>query len=290
MTFQDLVDPHRRELQAHCYRMLGSLHDAEDAVQETLVRAWQAMDRFEGDTVRPWLYKIATNRCLTLLERRGRRELPTDRDGDGEPLWLEPFPTGPEDELIVREGVGLAFVAALQQLSATQRAILLLREVLGFSARETADLLDTTVAAVNSGLQRARKVVGALPDPTASPDDELRRTAEKYARAWEDGDVEAIIEMLADDARFSMPPLPEWYRGHAEIREFLVTGPLQSRWRFLPTRANGQLAFGTYLLEGDRYVPGGLDVVAVEDGRIVEIVAFLTADFAAFGLPAEPPR
>jgi RNA polymerase sigma-70 factor (TIGR02960 family) len=295
--FADAVDPFRGEVTAHCYRMLGSLADAEDVVQETWLRAWQTWSGFtprlddRGRSVRAWLYKIATNRCLTFLGRAARRELPTTADAQ-EVQWLEPLPDDrmayaaqldPAERLIAWESVELAFLVALQHLPPRQRAALLMREVLGYTAAETAGLLDTSVASVNSALQRAR-----MPRDRPAPDRDVARTAElarRYAAAWEAGDVDAIVAMLAEDARYSMPPLAEWYAGRAAIREFLVTGPLGYRWRFLPARANGMPAFATYHWDGTAFTPMGLDVLELRDGAVQEVVSFLDADFADFGLP-----
>jgi RNA polymerase sigma-70 factor (TIGR02960 family) len=293
-AFGQLVGPLRGELHAHCYRMLGSDHDAEDAVQETLLRAWNAMDRFEErGGVRPWLYKIATNRCLTLIERRGRRDLPAG-DAVLEALpehrltWTESL--DPSERVVALEGVELAFVASLQQLSPLQRAVLLLRDVLAFAAREVAELLDTTVAAVNSALQRARQVVGnesTQQEVLASlGEDGQRDVARRYMAAWEARDVDAIVAMLTEDAKYSMPPLAEFFTGRAGIRGFLVEGPLLEEWRFLPARANGQLAFATYRLVDGQFVPSGLDVVTLRGAAIAEVVSFLEADFPSYGLPA----
>lgn len=305
-AFDLLVGSHRAELEAHCYRMVGSLHDAEDLVQETMLRAWRGLPGFDGrGPVRPWLYRIATNRCLTLLGRRARRELPTDlapgAAGAAERAWLEPYPDGrldapgqsAEQRHEVREAVELAFVAALQHLPARQRAALLLCEVLAFPAAEAAAMLDTTVPSVTSALQRARRTlrgrdVSQQDAHRSLGDAGVRDLARRYTAAWEAGDVDAIVAMLTDDARYAMPPVPAWFAGRAAIREFLVQGPLTSRWRFRPARANGQLAFATYLRDRPDapWVAGGLDVLALRGDRIAEVVSFLDAEvFVAFGLP-----
>jgi len=301
-AFGQLVGPWRGELHAHCYRMLGSDADADDAVQDTLMRAWRSLDRYEDrGSMRAWLYKIATNRCLTVIEKRGKRELPTDLEASYEAEWLEPYPASrlewtaqltPESRVVALESVELAFVASLQHLSARQRAVLLLRDVLAFAAREVAEVLETSDAAVNSALQRARGVLSSLRPTQQETLRTLGKSAERdlvrrYMAAWERGDVDAIVAMLADDAKYSMPPLLQWFSGRAGIRRFLLDGPLREKWRFLPVRANGQLAFGTYLWDRDRYVPGGLDVIGVRGSEIVEVVSFLDADFESFGLPGE---
>jgi RNA polymerase sigma-70 factor (ECF subfamily) len=328
VAFANLVAPYRGELHAHCYRMLGSAHDAEDALQETLLRAWRALARFEGrSSLRSWLYTIATNACLTQLERRPKRTLPVDfgpaaEVGGGlgvppeETVWLEPYPDaglGYED----REGVELAFIAALQHLPASQRAVLILREVLGFSAAETAEVLDTTVASVNSALQRARKAVEErTPERTqqatlrALGDERLRAIVERYIDAMRRADVDAVVAMLAEDAAWSMPPLSVWYRGTDGVRAFLASGPLSGEWdwRHLPASANGQPAVAVYhrVETGGAYLPFALDVMTLEGDRIRQITAFVTRtaeledfsrwpaepvdprlDFTAFGLPAE---
>lgn len=316
-----LVAPYHAELHAHCYRMLGSVTDAEDALQETLIAAWRGLPGFEGrSSLRSWLYKIATNVCLKAIGRRPKRVLPIDyapaadpHDGPAEPVlesvWLEPYPDerlglesgllGPDARYEQREGVELAFTAALQLLPARQRAVLILRDVLGFSARETAEALETTPVSVDSALQRAHKAVKKrMPKQSQQAtlrslgDEALSELVERYAAAWERGDVEAIVAMLTEDARMTMPPLPTWYTGREEVAVFLSGWPHggAKRWRLLPARANGQLAFGGYVWEEDKqtFVAHEINVLTLRGAQIEEITAFLTPDsFQHFGLPAE---
>jgi RNA polymerase sigma-70 factor (ECF subfamily) len=287
--------------------MLGSAHDADDALQDALLRAWRGLAKFEGrSTLRSWLYRITTNACLDVIARRPRRVLPIDHgpaagpdDELAEPLtesvWVEPYAdeeVGLEDGYASpaaryerRESVELAFIVALQHLPATQRAALLLRDVLGFSAREAAEALETTVASVNGALRRARAAVAdRLPSRSqqatlrALGDDRIRRVVERYIDAWERGDVDAILAMLADDATFTMPPLPTWYRGRDAIAGFLTRFALQDRWRLLPTRANGQLAFGCYAWDAEQgsYTALSLDVLTLVGTRATEVTSFVT--------------
>ncbi|MDP1849379.1 MAG: sigma-70 family RNA polymerase sigma factor [Solirubrobacteraceae bacterium] len=310
LAYQRLVEPHSRELQAHAYRMLGSVHDAEDAVQDALLRAWRGLPRFDGrSSLRAWLYKIATNTCLDTIARRGKRALPIDHvaaaelgEAPGRPLvesvWVQPCSdvalglddgrATPEARYEQRESVELAFIAALQHLPATQRAVLILREVLGFSAQETAELLETTVASVNSALQRARRTIDErLPDQSqqetlrALGDEGLREVVENYMDAMGRGDVEAVVAMLAEDAAWSMPPMATWYRGRDALRRFLEMGPLSGawRWRHVPGRANGQPAIGAYTWRDDEgcYRPFALDVLTLgaDGSKIAQVTSFI---------------
>jgi RNA polymerase sigma-70 factor, ECF subfamily len=317
----EAIERYGKDLHAHCYRMLGSLHDAEDALQDAMLRAWRGLGRFEGrSSLRTWLYTIATNTCLNAIARRPARALPVDygpaadpHDAGSDPLaestWIEPYPddqlglgtglTAPEARYERRESVELAFVAALQHLAPRPRAVLMLREVLGFSAREVAEALDTTVASVNSALQRARRTVEERMPPLSQQatlralgDERLRAVVEGYTDALERGDVDAVLAMLTEDATWSMPPLPEWYAGLEAIAGFLERGPMRQRWRHLATHANGQLAVGCYMWDDDagRYAAQVIDVLTLRGDRVAAITAFIDAGlFARFGLPAEYP-
>ena len=319
-AFRLLVEPHRGALHAHCYRMLGSVHDAEDALQDALLRAWRGLHGLEGrSSLRTWLYRIATNACLDAAARRPKRVLPVDYgppagpdDVPGEPLvepvWLEPYPderlgveegyAAPEARYEQREAVELAFIAAIQHLPARQRAVLVLREVLGFSAREVAESLETTVASVNSALQRARKTVDErLPARSQQAtlrtlgDDGIRDLVEGLVDAFERGDVDVILALVAEDATFAMPPYKDWYRGRDALGDsWLMPGGPPPRLRYVPTRANGQPALATYQRdpEAGSYLPIALDVLTLDGARISEITAFRTPEiFPLFGLPDE---
>ena len=306
--FAELVAPYRSELYVHCYRMLGSVQDAEDALQEALVRAWRGLANFQGrSSLRSWLYAIATNASLRAIERRRRRVLPVDlgpatdaHDDPGPPLtesvWIEPFPDAAVD-VEQREGIELAFTAALQHLPPRQRAVLILRDVLGFSAREAADVLETTPAAVDSALQRAHGTVDArLPERSQQEtlrslgDRALRDVVERFVAAWERNDVPGLVALLAADARMTMPPIATWYSGRDAVAAFLARVPLDGsrRWRMTPTTANGQPCLACYLWDqaDGAFTLHSLNVLTFEGAKIAEITVFLDpATFERFELP-----
>jgi RNA polymerase sigma-70 factor, ECF subfamily len=323
-AFRRLVEPHRASLHAHCYRMLASLHDAEDALQEALLRAWRGLARFEGrSTVRTWLHRIATNVCLDAIRKRPKRVLPVDYgpsvDAGGEEsnvpvdpgVWIDPYPdadlsvedgyAAPEARYEQREAIELAFIAALQFLPPRQRAMLILRDVLGFSAKETTEVMETTVTASNSLLQRAREAVEErLPGRSQQAtlrelgDARVREVVDRFVDAFERGDVDAILAMLTDDATFGMPPFPSWTRGRDAVGEsWLMPSELPTGLRYAATSANGQLALGAYRFaeDGNIYRPIALDVLTLrDDGQITDVLAFRTPEiFPTFGLAPEIP-
>ncbi len=325
-VFQQLAESYRYQLQVHCYRMLGSLHEAEDLVQETFLRAWRARERFEGrSSFRNWLYRIATNACLNAIAARtqSRRILPdafgppsteplrAPRPEEADIAWLEAYPDtalneiadatpGPESRYELHESVQLAFIAAIQQLPARQRAVLLLRDVLGWSAIETAQLLDATVASVNSALQRARATLeqhgGTHEVGTRStPDAAQRVLLERYVQTWEASDMDGFAALLKEDAMLRMPPRPQWYLGRDAIRTFfgwIRQPPAAGGSRVILTGANAQPAFAHYTLtdDGAALRAQAIQVLTIEHGSIAVLTAFLdTRLFPKFGLPLSLP-
>jgi RNA polymerase sigma-70 factor (ECF subfamily) len=316
--FARLTDPFRAELLAHCYRMLGSVHDAEDQLQETMIRAWRSYGEFEGRaSLRTWLYRIATNACLRALENSSRRPLPSGLGGPSEypeaPLaaarpevpWLQPIPDAllsagsadPAEIVASRQSMRLALIAAFQNLPARQRAVLILRDVLRWRAAEVADLLGTTTTAVNRMLQRARaRLEQAAPD-----EDEIREPADpadrelldKFAMAFQNADISAVMQLLREDAVFEMPPEPTWFTGRELIGRFLQTRVLSEPGRFqmIPTAANGQPAFAAYLREHDGvYRAHSICVLTIAASRVARVTSFNDPGlFPAFGLPQAAP-
>jgi RNA polymerase sigma-70 factor (TIGR02960 family) len=303
-AFERLVAPYRAELHAHCYRILGSTHDADDAVQDALLGAWKGLAGFEGrSSLRGWLYTVATHAALRVGSRRPKRQLSLDlapalesTHDLGEPIaettWLEPYPGSlvdglgaldPEARYDLRESVELAFVAALQHLPATQRAVLILRDVLAFSAAEVATAMDTTVAAVNSALQRARATLESRHGQPSQQqtlreigDDGRDELVERFVAAWERADVEALLDLLVEDARFSMPPLPAWFDGRAAVGRFLRERVFATPWRLVPSSANGQLAFACYMgdSEGD-FQLAGITLLTLRGDLVADLTSFL---------------
>ena len=319
--FSSLTEPYRRELQLHCYRMLGSVEDAEDLVQETFLRAWKRRATYQGRaTLRAWLYKIATNACLDALKGRSRRSLPFAVSLENDPtqlpappvderIWIEPYPTqqlmdlssSPEARVALRESVRFAFLVALHGLPPRQRAVLILRDVLDWQVNEIAELLDTSVSAVNSVLHRARATLtrtyeSAEPEQMGGPvaDEAMRQLLGRYVQAWETSDVAALTALLRQDALLTMPPSPSWYRGPfaigAIVGAMAFSGDSATRWRMLLTEANAQSAFAFYQLDKQRgvYQAFGLQVLSIEGNRITAIVAFVEpAIVERFGLSLE---
>lgn len=305
--FETLVAAHQGVIRAHCYRMLGSAQEADDMAQETFWRAWQRRETFAGRAaVRTWLYRIATNLCIDSLRKRPRRGLPVTRqaaarldepipDSIREPIWLEPYPfeyagpeaDNPEAKYSAKESVQLAFLNSLQVLPPRQRAVLILCDVLGWRIGEAAETLEQTLPAVKSALHRARatlaeqqKKFGAEPAEAPAPDSELQRQLARYVRAWEAADVDAFAALLKEECSFSMPPIPSWYSGRANVaglvRKTVFGGQAAGRWRLLPTRANGQPGFGLYRIDEQTgiYQAYGIQVVTFAGAEIQDVVTF----------------
>ena len=324
--FSRLTEPYRLELQVHCYRILGSLTEAEDMVQETFLRAWKRLATYQGrSTFRAWLYKIATNACLDVLDRdRSRRTLPVNIYPAADPHtgilppapenhWLEPFPdewlidqaaANPEAHYSSYESISLAFLTALQTLPPRQRAVLILSDVLDWSAQETADLLGLTVAAVNSALHRARVTLAknyhsqeANHPLQLQPDEHTRKMLDRYVHAWQVADVDGLVALLKQDAVFSMPPSPTWYQGRNAIRQFVketlfanegvFSGKAAGRWRLITIQANGQSAAAIYIRGGTKeYRPFGIQVLKFGRSGIAQIISFMDPALPIhFGLP-----
>jgi len=309
-TFAASTEPYRRELHVHSYRMLGSFEEAEDAVQETFLRAWRRRDTFDGSAAyRAWLYRIATNVCLDLMRRNNRRPRSRSLESLGEVPWLQPYPDHLLDEIapredepdaiaVQRETIELAFLAAIQLLPPRQRAVLILRDVVEWSAMETAALLDMSVPAVNSALQRARATMaahrphGRVAPPPVDVTPQERDLLERSIRAHEAADVEAMAEMLREDVRIAMPPLPFWFNDKQTFVPGLGPGLRDpGEWRLVEIRANRMPALATYLRPWDEseFRPFKIDVMRVEDGLVAEITSFDAQLFPLFGLPETPP-
>ena len=317
-AFVAQIETYRRELHVHCYRLMGSIQDADDMVQETLLRAWRRRESIEDlSSLRPWLYKVATNICLDALKRRPNRRVPLTHEPEAaatepipqeinDPIWLEPYPDAPllpadeqhpEEVVVARENITLAFIVVLHQLPPRQRAVLLLRDVLDWSTSEVAAFLDTTIPAVKSALHRARAILATrriTPDADLSWENDRTTAAQlsAYIAAWETADIDAFVRLLKDDATFSMPPIPAWYRGRETIRGLVArtvfSGHAQGRWRLLPTCANGQPAFGLYSQTENRsvYAAYGIQVVTLVDHAISDVITFRNPSLVMrFGLP-----